>query len=506
MASEPTAVHVRPASRSVAAVADSAARWGMFLVAAVLVAATLNHVFSEKIGVNRGLGWDGRHYGAWAVDFHGEVLSKGLNAYYAQRLLPSATVHYSLRLLGIEPNVQNVINGFGVLNIACLTLCAWLWVLTARHLRVERAGLILGFIGLFVNFFVLKWSPYYPVLTDVPTYLVGFLTIYFYLTGRRGALLATTILSSFMWPTALYLGALLLLFPREPAIDTGAPARHAALPIAVALMPVAFLLGLTGYLGWIGWEIPYGVRQPIRWMLPLSVALMLGYVFFACWSLFNNQKMFDIRYWKRRLLSPDVYVVVAALVALKILLSMISTEPPSLENEKLHVAVMAMTGVARPGAFFIPHALVFGPIALLALIAWRPTVRLIRQHGIGLSLAIALGVLVGIKSESRNLVNILPLVMPFLVLACTKLARQPGFLWGFFVVSLAFSKIWLRINVSSDPNTWPNRLFWTDGPWIPTPAYFLQAVLVVLWAAILWLSYRSAGGDARAGSVFRSKR
>ena len=70
------------------------------------------------------------------------------------------------------------------------------------------------------------------------------------------------------------------------------------------------------------------------------------------------------------------------------------------------------------------------------------------------------------------------------------------------MASLAFSKFWLRINVSGDPNAWPNRLFWTDGPWIPTPAYFLQAVLVVLWAAILWLSYRAArrAGDT-AGTI-----
>jgi hypothetical protein len=498
MASERTAVHVGPSSRTLTAAADAAARWGAVLVVAMLVAATLNHVFGEKIGINQGLGWDGSHYGAWAVDFHGEVLSKGLNSYYVQRMLPSATVHYSLRLLGIEPTVPNVINGFGVLNIACLTLSAWVWVLTARYLRVDLAGLILGFVGLFVNFFVLKFSPFYPVLTDVPTYLVGFLTIYFYLTGRRGALLATTILSSFMWPTAIYLGAVLLLFPREPATDTDAPARHPALPIAVALIPVAALFAITGYLGWTGWEIPFGVRQPIRWLLAPSIALMLGYVFVVCWSLFNNQKLCDLHYWKGRLSSPGFYVMVAALVAVKVILSVISPEPSSLEHEKLHVAVITMTGVARPAAFFIPHVLFFGPIALLILIAWRPMVRLIHRHGTGLALAIALGVLIGLKSESRNLVNILPLVMPFAVLACRNLAREPGFLWGFFFVSLVFSKFWLRINVSGDPDAWPNRLFWTDGPWIPTGAYFLQALLVVLWGTLLWLSYRSA---RRAGDI-----
>lgn len=496
MASEGTAVHMGPSSRSLTAAADPAARWGVYLVAAMLVAATLNHVFSEKIGIKGGLGWDGSYYGAWAVDFHGEVLSKGLNAYYAQRMLPSAIVHYSLRLLGIEPTVPRVIHGFGVLNIACLTLSAWLWVLTARRLRVELAGLLLGFVGLFVNFFVLKWSPYYPVLTDVPTYLVGFLTIYLYLTGRRGALIATTILSSFMWPTALYLGALLLLFPREPASDTDAPARHPALPIALALIPVAVLLAIAGYLGWTGWEIPFGVRQPVRWLLVPSIALMLGYVFFMAWSLFNSQKLCDIPYWKRRLSSVDFYLVLAVLVAIKIILSQISYEPSSLEHERLHAAVITMTGVARPAAFFVPHVLFFGPIVLLILIAWRPTVRLIHQYGTGLTLAIVLGVLVGLKSESRNLVNILPLIVPFAVLACTNLARQTGFLWGFFFVSLVFSKFWLRINVSSDPDAWPNRLFWTDGPWIPTGAYFLQALLVVLWGTILWLSYRWTGAPA----------
>jgi hypothetical protein len=475
-------------------------RWSVLLVAAVLLTATCNQLLSEKIRVAGGLGWDGQNYGAWASDFPGE-LSRGLSLYHTSRMLPSAVVYSALGLLGLERTNEQVVHGFGVLNITCLTLAAWIWTLTARHLQLSLHALLLGFIGLFVNFFVLKWSPYYPVLTDVPTYLVGFLTLYFYLTARTWALVATTVLSSFTWPTAWYMGGLLLLFPREPATDTDAPAKSRFFPVVVALVPTLTLLGTIVYLVQTGWIIPNEVRQPLRATLVPSVAITLVCAFIAFLSLLNNRKLFDVAYHLRRLRSPDFYLVLAVLVTIKLVQALMSVEGPTVANETRHFSVLAMTSVARPAAFLVSHAVFFGPIILLVLLVWRPTVRLIHKHGIGLTLATTFGVLIALGAESRDLVNILPLVVPFAVLASASLPRPANSVWAFLLVALAFSKFWLRINLSPDPEAWPNRLFWTNGPWIPNPAFFLQAGIVLVWGLVFWLNTRSVGRPEELSSA-----
>jgi len=65
--------------------------------------------------------------------------------------------------------------------IILLTLLAYVWCLIARELDIGMRGKWLGFVALFVNFAVLKQAGYYPVLTDVPAYALGALTLLFYL-------------------------------------------------------------------------------------------------------------------------------------------------------------------------------------------------------------------------------------------------------------------------------------------------------------------------------------
>ena len=466
---------------------------GLAFVAATFVVALVNHLFSEKIAANRGMGWDGAHYGAWAADFPGEVLSKGLRSYHAGRILPSGLVYCTLGLLGLERSPEHIIQAFGVLNIACLTLSAWIWVLIARRLGLGPPGLALGYIGLFVNFFVLKWSAYYPVLTDMPTYLVGFLSLYFYLAPRRWALLATTAAGAFMWPTALPLGGLLLLFPREPSSDTDAASRHPALPAILAAMPPVILLRSIWRLLRTGWVIPFDVAQPIRATLVPSVLITLTCAFVGVWRLLDCRKLFEGSYWARRLRAPDFYVALAALAAIKLSQYLLSATISSPRDEKHFLAVLVMTSVARPGAFLVAHAVFYGPIVLLVLILWRPTCRLIHVHGIGLTLAATLGVLVGLCSEPRTLINVMPLVVPFTVLAAGPLLERARLVWAFAVLALISSKVWLKINVgplTEDLSTYA-RLWQSYGPWIPTPLYFIQAAIVLLCALLLWLACRS---------------
>lgn len=466
---------------------------GLTLVATTFVAALVNHLLSEKIAANHGLGWDGAGYGAWAADFPGEVLTKGLDSYYISRILPSGFVYYALGLVGVERTTPHIIQTFGALNVVCLTLAAWIWILIARHLGLGLSGLALGYIGLFINFFVLKWSAYYPVLTDVPMYLISLCTLYFYLTRRTWALLATTGVGAFTWPTALPLNGLLLLFPREPASDTDAPSRHAALPIVLASVPTVIVLFSFLRLVRQGWVIPMDVAQPIQATLVPSLLITLTCVFVGVWRLLDCRKLFEPSYWRRGLLARDFYLVLGALVVIKLAQYGLSARITSPGDEKFRLAFTVMTSVARPGAFLVAHAVFYGPIVLLVLVFWRPICRLIHAHGVGLTLAATLGVLLGLCSEPRSLINVLPLFLPFTVLAAGSLAQRASLVWAFAILALISSKVWLEINVvplTEDLSTYA-RLFLSYGPYIPTSLYFVQGVIVVLCALLIWVACRS---------------
>src|SRR5512146_2274838 len=81
----------------------------------------------ERIGINGGQGWDGLAYTEWARDFWKHVVVDHLTRYHAQRVLPSAVVHYALRAVGAAPTVGHVIRAFAILNIVLLAGSAVLW-------------------------------------------------------------------------------------------------------------------------------------------------------------------------------------------------------------------------------------------------------------------------------------------------------------------------------------------------------------------------------------------
>ena len=185
-------------------------------------------LFSEKIQVGGGLGWDGQIYGSWARDFHGQVVERGVIRYYLQRVLPPALVHYSLRLFAVPRTDANIIRAFGLLNVALLTLAAFVWCRLADRVVLSRRGKWLGGVGLFVNFAVLKWVSYYPVLTDACALTLGLLMLDCYIADRKWVLGILTALGAFTWPVLIYQGSLLLLFPRDRRTEpTLSPPRFA---------------------------------------------------------------------------------------------------------------------------------------------------------------------------------------------------------------------------------------------------------------------------------------
>src|SRR2546423_1827806 len=94
------------------------------LVLVALLIATLCCAFVERVSVHDGFGWDGVNYANWARDFKNEVFFKKLSPYYVQRILPSAIVGGSLRLLHIPRTETAILTAFSVYAAALMTLIA----------------------------------------------------------------------------------------------------------------------------------------------------------------------------------------------------------------------------------------------------------------------------------------------------------------------------------------------------------------------------------------------
>jgi hypothetical protein len=468
------------------------------LVAVLLAALVGLQLFDERIQVRDGLGYDGGdHYGRWAIDFPGRVLDRGLDSYYVQRCLPSAVVYYGLRLAGVVPSPASAVVGFAVLNVVCVLAAAVVWLRIAGELRLSRPGRALGFVALFGNYVVLKWSVYSPVMTDMPAYLSGLLMLLFFLKRQRLALAGVTLAAAFVWPTALAVGLLLLLFPRP---------RQAEPPALVGPRPPAVLIGLlcaavlagVGFLVLVRYVIDFDAEPPLYALLPVSAAVAVAYLAVALYPLLRLQNLYLAGHWLRWLPTWDALLAAVVFLAAKGIQARLSNGKVAFDlGHRLRFTLM--TSVAKPGVFFLAAVVLYGPLVLAAVLLWRPVCRLVHAQGMGLTLAAVLGVLVALCSEERGVMNLYPMLVPFVIAAMDEARWPRAAYWLLGGLTLVSSKIWLPINsgpFTADPATDPGqKYFLTHGPWMATPAYLIQGAAVLAWAVALFLVVRRSSGE-----------
>jgi hypothetical protein len=487
-------------------------RSGLWLVVTAFVCVAAAHFGGEKIQFGDGLGYDGITYGKLAKDFYAKVVTRKVDDYYIQRVLPSAIVHYGLRLLHYDLTNAQIIKGFTALNVAVLTAAAWVWCLIATELGIGTRGRWLGLVCSLGNFMALKWSAYYPVTTDATAYLNGMLMLYFYLKGWRGGVYLATLLGAFTWPTAMFVGGLFLLFPRENSAD-GVPAGlsrrgRAALMAATITFGLAFALYVLYLRRFV---IPWRASQPFRPLIPISVVVAILYACPGLFTLLNFDGVLRPSYWARRTFTRNGLATLAFLAGLKAVHAVASRGHLPYDFG-WRLAYTAVTAVSVPGVFFVAHVVFYGPVILLALFLWRPTCQLIHEHGVGLTLNAALGLILSLCSESRGVINFFPLLVPFVIKATDSLpwrARHYGLV---VLATLVSSRIWLTINQGpfiGEPLRFPDQLlFMCVGPWMSYGMYVAQGAITLLAGVLLYLACvrpAYAGERAVVGEMLRPR-
>jgi hypothetical protein len=466
-----------------------------WLVALAGFLAWASFQFGERVAMRDGLGWDGEVYWSWVKDFPREIQDVGIDAYRIQRILPSCALHYGFRLFQVHASIRNTLRGFAAINILSIMLVAHFWCLTATHLQISDRGKWLGFMGLILNFAVLKLSGYYPVLIDMEGYASASAIAYCYLTERRIGLVIATIIGAFLWPTHLYVGAILLLFPRktEAIPDSGESftqrwATVSRIDIILAGL-AAFYIYIWSLYACNRIQIPmFGGLFPIRSVLGLSLVITMGYVFLALRPLLNDGQLYRL---PRSLTWSQIRWTIGTLllvVGVKFVQSCISNRPGYF-GFSVYCFVVGITAVAKPGLFYLSHLVYYGPFWLLGAFHWPAICRQIhRQNGIGLTLVIAIGICHSLDAESRHIIYLLPLLVPFIVQVIDRFDWSHSQLWFLTVISALASKFWLVIGgpFLDNSNLYPDQYFWMNiGSFMTDQSYLWQLAAAIICAMLM---------------------
>jgi hypothetical protein len=121
---------------------------------------------------------------------------------------------------------------------------------------------------------------------------------------------------------------------------------------------------------------------------------------------------------------------------------------------------------------------------------WRAMAADARRLGPGIIALLLLGIVVSFHAESRVSIFAYPFFVVLLACRAAPFANSNPAFWIFVVISMLFSKFWLRIDAYlPDGRTTDMGVplhFMNHGPWMQNPAYVVHAVAVAISAVLLW--------------------
>ena len=467
------------------------------MAAIVVAGCAVTIAFGERIGVNRGQGWDGMSYTQWGQDFWGAVIRDGLSRYHAQRVLPSAVVHYVLALIGQRPTADHVLRAFAVLDTALLAGSSMFWAHLGAVMKWRRAATWVGFIALFGCFANARHALYYPALTDPAAFALGVVLVWAYLTDRPVAVWICAACGLVTWPALPPVAIAMLVLPRPRA--SIAEIRHPRwLALALACDAAIGFCVIAGYydvhpLPGVGDDKFAGWVD--RDLLVITVPLLFAMLATGWYFALDQDRLWNVRGYIRQLsrrrlaiTAASVVVLVAARTAWLHLIGTRGEGPTGAQFLCEHTLAAIRGPLWGP----VHHVVYFGPIVLVAAIAWRRIAAIAAAWGPAIVIALALILAFAAGSNSRQWNHLFPLLVA-LAVAATADSWTPWRTVAFGAIAVAWSKIWLVIGYDT-PLAWhefPNqRYFMNTGPYAADGPYFVHLVAAIFTLLVLLVVLR----------------
>lgn len=461
----------------------------------LIVISAYQLTYSSIIVINNGYGFDGALYGSIAQNLSWNAIYGHIDSYRAQRILPSVTVGMALNLLG-RHEVSDTISGFRILTIALLGLSAFGWYRICRRIQVTNLTYWIGFLLLFINFFVMNNAFFYPVLTDVAAFTLGMWMIHAYLANSVAALAIVGIVGAFVWPICAPVSAILVLFPLEcekrltskrfGAKFSLALAVTAAVLMVAAGIAVRFILRRT--------TVGYGpVTAMNDALLPASAAIHFSLLAMALFFLIKQVTVANVFAALGRAGALRWTTIAVMLLLPKAAIFLLASGAKPTLPMTTFAAMLTFLPLVRPAITPVSHYAYFGFVIPLLAMNWRRITNLAGSGGTGAIALMALSLFFALTPESRQSA----LTLPALVTALCGVIDRDRWTSAQVVIlgmmQLLLARFWIDQNAHANPNgTGIDVLptyFSSQGPYMPTHPYGIFFGLLIV-AAILCILQR----------------
>lgn len=432
----------------------------MMIMAALLMISPLYLIPFDRIDVNGGLGWDGYVYALGVMDFYGITNVNWVDM--ISRIFPPGLLHHIFVLFDIPFSNDNIILAFLISNILTITGIIYIWGLVADELKITWRGKWLGFIGLLINYLILKQYVYYPVHTDMIGYLIALVMLFYYLKYNQAALFILVVIGAFTHPTLMYIGGVLFIFPREhpkTILDESAKKTKLAALLMGILLALAAFAYIFSNLPTVSNQIfkeryaqlaPFlDVDTVLTALLPFSVMFVLTHITLGAFFLAKDSRVFYIRDYLDFRIIIRIFLIGFSTWVILYFQDHVSPFPP-LDAQSLLPQLFSLA-LVHPGVFYIAHVLWFGPLILFIYILWPQIARTLKEYGRGMIFCAILAVFFSLISASRRIDPFYALLLPFTVKVIDQLNWSGYKYWIMAGLSGFYSRVWLIIGtVSTD--------------------------------------------------------
>jgi hypothetical protein len=450
-------------------------------------------VTGEKIPVNNQTGWDGKHYANLTIHFEELAQQKQIDSYQYQRILTPAVIHYAAKIFGISLSPENIVRIFTIYNFGLILCAAILFFHLSTLLKLSPPTETVGFSILFLNFVTLKNTPYYPVLTDTTAFLMGLCLVYLFIRNKQTLLYLTVLVSQFCYPLMMVASfplALNLKDNRFVAIFK----KRSLFKIFAALIIGCIMIGFYLLVFVPNTLLPKYTMELNTNLLPASILLVGMYI----WRGFAPLQSSPLTLNGQPKWLPVLGKVSGILFfwfCATVIINKISI-PEEVFTPKVFVFNLLQQSIDNPLAFIVAHITYLGPGFILVIFFYKPFVNTIVSMGDSAIAYFLLMFCLSIGSETRQFIHFFPFIT--IVLAITLNTFQIGFKQAilFVLLSVVCSKCWFPINTPesfSDYNymSFPNqRYFMNHGPFMSDQSYWINLLILVTTAAVVWLLFR----------------
>lgn len=445
-----------------------------------------------QLPANQGLGWDGYSYYQVAVD---GFFTHSLNTLLAFRLFPSLFIHAVLSIAHIALTPPNIILAFKIMNTLLIGISALLVKRIFNLYKLDFTSQLLGFTLVFLNYGVLNFTYYYPVMTDTPAFTLSIAMLYFFLYGQMLNVLLCALIGAFTWPIIFPMGVALILFPQSKnkfvPLNKNLGYGISAICVAYALIAGWFYIVYKGETPDMAYTLPFN-----RGMFPASTVCVALLFFFMPYVLFNHT-FFSLKYYKDQLNGNRIFAMIAVVVITLIFRNTMEVKTESGYFSTYMILKNHYYAFLRPMLTVVNHFNYFGCVMLVILLFWKRFAAFVSTFGLGVSGSLFFNFIVlAMLPESRTLMHLFAWLSVFAALYLGQYRFSKWFYAIIIALNFAASKIWLFFDYSNSGHLrpdgtidFPEQWFYMHlGVWITEPVWFWLLIITTICIGLLILT------------------